>query len=90
MSTAVISVAPPRLRTATINAPIGPAPITRADLPWMSPARATACQATEAGSTKAASRSPSPAGSGLSILLGRVAYLTNAPSQCGNRAALPR
>ena len=90
MSTAVISLAPARFRTATMSAPIGPAPITRADLPWTSPAWETACQATAAGSAKAASRTPSPAGSGLSILLGRVAYLTNAPSRCGKRAALPR
>jgi hypothetical protein len=73
-----------------MSAPIGPAPITSADLPWTLPAWETACQATEAGSTKAASRRPSPAGSGLSILLGSVAYLMKAPSQCGNRAALPR
>ena len=65
MSTAVISLAPARLSTATTSAPIGPAPMTRADLFATSPARETACQATEAGSTRAASRRPSPSGSGL-------------------------
>ena len=62
MSTAVISPAPARFSTATTSAPIGPAPMTSADLFATSPARDTACQATEAGSTRAASRRLSPLG----------------------------
>ncbi len=69
---------------------MGPLPITSAVLPATSPARETACQATLAGSARAAVRSSRPAGSGRSIRAGRSTYRLNAPSVCGKRAALPR
>ena len=55
-STAVIVRAPARRRTATTRAPIGPQPTTSALFPGTSPARATACHATAAGSATAAVR----------------------------------
>jgi hypothetical protein len=90
MSTAMISAAPARFATATIRLPIGPLPITITRFPSRSPACETACQATLAGSARAAARSCSPAGNGRSILAGSAEYLLKAPWVCGTRAALPR
>lgn len=90
MSTAVIFPAPARFSTATTSAPMGPAPMTRTDRSFTSPARATACHATLAGSASEARRRSRPSGRTRSMRVGTATWLTNNPSACGKCAALPR